>query len=407
MDILKNVSERFIKYAKIDTQSIEDSNTFPSTLKQLDLARLLFAECEEIGLCDIRLDDYGYVTATLPADNHSEIPVVGFIAHYDTSPDASDTGVLPKIIKNYDGNDIHPSHDINISPIEFPELKNYIGQDIITASGNTLLGADDKAGIAEILTALEYLKENPDIKRGNIRICFTPDEEVGHGADHFDVPGFGAAFAYTVDGGELGELEGESFNAALARIDITGKSVHPGYAKDVMVNAALLAAELVNLLPAEESPANTQGYEGFYHVTNISGTVEHAQVKIIIRDFDRNNFHNRKSFIRGTVEQLNADYDNAFCLEIVNQYFNMAEPLEKFPHILEIAKQAMTEAGIRPAIKPIRGGTDGCRLSYMGLPCPNIFTGGHNFHGPYEYIPIQSMGKAVETIVNICKLVAD
>jgi len=403
MNILDSVKKRFFRYVQVDTQSADESDTFPTSLKQLNLAAILADECKSIGLRDVCQDENGYVYASLPSNIKIEAPAIGFVAHMDTSPTCPGAGVKPKLIKNYDGGDICLAAGQTLSPGEFPDLKQYAGQDIITASGVTLLGADDKAGVAEIMTAMEYLTENPDIPHGKICVGFTPDEEVGHGPDRFDLKRFGAAFAYTVDGGRLGELEAENFNAARAKIYIAGKSVHPGTAKGIMVNAALIAAELIARMPENEVPAKTEGYEGFYHLMEVSGTVEHAKVVLVIRDFNMDGLNARKSFIEKTVAELNEKYNGALSLDMYDEYYNMAIPLAEHGHVIDIAYKAMEEAGVKPIRQAIRGGTDGSRLSYMGLPCPNIFTGGHNFHGPYEYIPLQSMGKAVEVIINICK----
>jgi len=403
MNILNSVKKRFFRYVQVDTQSANESDTFPTTLKQLNLAAILADECKSIGLSDVTQDESGYVYASLPSNLKTEPPAIGFIAHMDTSPDCPGAGVKPKIAENYDGGEIVLGNGKTLSPDEFPGLKQYAGQDIITASGDTLLGADDKAGVAEILTAMEYLAGNPDIPHGKICVGFTPDEEVGHGVDRFDIKKFGAAYAYTVDGGRLGELESENFNAARAIITVTGKSVHPGTAKGVMVNAGLIAAELIARMPENEIPAQTEGYEGFYHLADLRGSVEHAKVVYIIRDFDLDGLTARKAFIEKTVSELNGKHNGALALNMYDEYYNMAVPLAEHGHVTEAAYKAMEDAGIKPIRQPIRGGTDGSRLCYMGLPCPNIFTGGHNFHGPYEFIPLQSMGKAVEVIVNICK----
>jgi tripeptide aminopeptidase len=403
-DILKEVEEKFTRYAKVDTQSDENATSYPSTAKQLVLARILARECAEMGLADSKMDEYGYVTATLPANVSTSSHIIGFIAHMDTSPSSSGKGVQPKVTRNYDGGDIAIDTDTILSPDEFPELKQYSGQDIITASGGTLLGADDKAGIAEILTAMEYLLSHPEIKHGKIRVGFTPDEEVGRGVEHFDVEGFGVDFGYTIDGGAVGELEAENFNAALGIFDIVGKSVHPGSAKGIMRNAAIIAAQMVESFPSDETPATTEGYEGFYHISDINADVEHAKIVCIIRDFTKDGFEARKHFVRDLTEKFNDQYDDCVTLTLKDQYYNMAEPLKDKQEIVDLAFDAMVEAGIDAKRTAIRGGTDGAMLCYKGLPCPNIFTGGHNFHGHYEYIPIQSMGKAVETIINISRI---
>ncbi|MDR1558887.1 MAG: peptidase T [Clostridiales bacterium] len=400
---MESVKTRFLRYVQVDTQSANESDTFPTTLKQLDLSAALAEECKSIGLRDVSKDENGYVYASLPSNINTEGPAIGFVAHVDTSPDCSGKDVKPRITHDYDGVDITLGGGVTLSPKEFPDLKKYKGMDIITASGGTLLGADDKAGLAEILTAMEYLIENPDIPHGKICVGFTPDEEVGHGVDRFDLKTFGAAFAYTIDGGEIGELESENFNAARAIIKIAGKSVHTGSAKGIMINAGLIAAELVSRMPENEIPAKTEGYEGFFHLLEIQGHVEQAKVVFLVRDFDLDGLKARKAFIEKTVAELNEKYGGALSLNQYDEYYNMAGPLAGHGHVVDIAHKAIEDAGITPIRKPIRGGTDGSRLCYMGLPCPNIFTGGHNAHGPYEYIPLQSMGKAVEVIVNICK----
>ncbi|NLK37678.1 MAG: peptidase T [Epulopiscium sp.] len=400
------VANRFCNYVKIHTSSDSRSDTVPSTLIQLGFARLLAEECKSIGLTDISLDTNGYVMATLPKNCNDDIPTIGFIAHMDTSPDASGDAVNPRITENYNGEDIS-LNGITLSPKEFPSLLHYIGDTIITSDGTTLLGADDKAGIAEILTAMEYLIAHPEIKHGTIRIAFTPDEEIGRGADHFDVNAFGADFAYTVDGGKIGELEYENFNAARADIQIKGKSVHPGTAKNIMINASLLASEIISALPKNETPATTEGYEGFFHVAHLEGSVSSASLSIIIRDFDKNNFEARKSFLQSVVAQINASFaEPPIFIRIRDEYFNMKSVIENHMHIVDLAKKAMTLCNITPSVQPIRGGTDGARLSFMNLPCPNIFTGGHNFHGPFEFIPVSSMEKAVQVLVTIVQLSA-
>lgn len=406
---MSKVVERFLRYVKYDTQSNEESGTTPSTEGQLVFARALKEELEEIGLKEVSLDERGYLMATLESnlEEGKETPTIGFIAHMDTSPDMPGKDVKPQIVKNYDGGDIvlNKEENIILSPNDFPELKNYIGEEIITTDGTTLLGADDKAGIAEIITAIEYLLENPEIKHGKIRIAFTPDEEIGRGADFFDVKKFGADLAYTVDGGPIGELEYENFNAAAARISIKGESVHPGTAKGKMVNSILIANELISKLPADETPADTEGYEGFYHLVSIKGNVEETKLYYIIRDFDKINFIKRKTTLEEIVRELNEKYDKGrIQLKITDQYYNMKEIIEKNKEIVDIAYQAMEEIGITPIITPIRGGTDGARLSFMGLPTPNIFTGGHNYHGKYEFIPVSSMEKAMKLIVKISEL---
>ncbi|MBO7581514.1 MAG: peptidase T [Bacteroidaceae bacterium] len=402
-----NIVERFLSYVSFDTQSSEDTNTTPSTDKQLIFAQHLKEELIAEGLQDVELDTLGYLYATLPANTPKPIPTIGFIAHMDTSPDASGKDVKPRIVKNYDGSDIVLSEGVVTSPTKFPELLDHKGEDLIVTDGTTLLGADDKAGIAEIVQAMVYLQQHPEIEHGKIRIGFNPDEEIGKGAHHFDVEKFGCDFAYTMDGSEVGEIEFENFNAASAKITINGCSVHPGYAKGKMVNAARIATELVSMLPANETPETTEGYEGFFHLTNISGTCEKAQLSFIIRDHNRACFENRKAKISDIVEIINEKYGKGITqLEIKDQYYNMREKLEDKMHIIEIAKQAITAAGMTPKIRAIRGGTDGAQLSFCGLPCPNIFAGGLNFHGPHEFCPVQSMEKAMMTVVNICQIVA-
>ncbi|MBN9300822.1 MULTISPECIES: peptidase T [Dysgonomonas] len=401
------VVDRFLKYVKFDTESSTETGTTPSTPGQMVLARELEKELHEMGLEDISLDEKGYIMATLPANTDKEVPTIGFVAHMDTSPDLTGKDVNPQIVKNYDGKDIILNKDLNIvlSPNDFPEMQDYVDQDLIVTDGKTLLGADDKAGIAEILTAIKYLKDHPEIKHGKIRIGFTPDEEIGAGADYFDVEKFGCEWAYTMDGGPIGELEYENFNAAGVKINIQGRSVHPGYAKDKMVNALVVANKLVSLLPSNERPEHTTGYEGFFHLTNISGTVDAATVGYIIRDHDREIFEKRKQIMLDTIAFINKLYPDSTTVEIKDQYYNMREKVEPVKHVVDLAFEAMTAVGVTPIVKPIRGGTDGARLSFMGLPCPNIFAGGHNFHGRYEFIPIQSMEKAVQVIVKIAELV--
>lgn len=405
-----DVVKRFLDYVKIDTQSNENTINCPSTEKQFSLAKLLVKQLEEIGLKEISLNKNGYVMATLPGNIDNDFPVVGFIAHMDTSPDMSGENVKPRIVENYDGRDIvlNEKENIRLSPNDFPELKNYIGQTLITTDGTTLLGADDKAGIAEIISAIKYLNEHPEIKHGTIKIGFTPDEEIGRGADLFDVQKFGADFAYTLDGGEIGELEYENFNAALATITVSGRNVHPGTGKDKMINSIHLAKELDSILPVFQRPEHTEKYEGFYHLIDFKGDVEQTVFRYIIRDHDRDKFEEKKQILSKSVDLLNLKYgNNRFALEMKDQYYNMKEKIEPVLHIIEIAKRAMKEVGVEPNVKPIRGGTDGARLSYMGLPTPNIFTGGHNYHGRYEYIPVESMQKAVEVIVKIVQIVGD
>jgi len=407
---MKKVKYKFLKYIKFDTQSYPDSNTTPSTVKQFDFAKELQTELEKIELKNIKLTDKCYLYATIPANTDKKVPTIGFIAHLDTAPDTSGKDVVPQIIENYNGKDIELNKDDNtiLSPVDFPELKKYIGQTLITTDGTTLLGADDKAGVASIITAIEYLQNNPEIKHGEIKIAFTPDEEIGRGADNFDVDFFNAEFAYTVDGGELGELEYENFNAASLNVIVTGRNVHPGTAKNQMINSINVAHEFHAMLPNIKRPEHTTNYEGFYHLTNITGTIDETKLNYIIRDHDKSKFDEMKEHVKHVAELLNkSHHKELITVEIKDSYYNMREKIEPVMYIVDIAKEAMKKAGITPIIKPIRGGTDGAKLSYMGLPCPNIFTGGHNFHGKYEYISLQSMIKTVETIVNIAKIVHD
>lgn len=402
-----NIVERFLKYVSYDTQSSEETGTTPSTEKQYIFAQYLKEELILEGLQNVELDELGYLYATLPANTDKPVPTIGFIAHMDTSPDASGKDVKPRIVYNYDGGDIVLSEGIVTSPTKFLELFNHKGEDLIVTDGTTLLGADDKAGIAEIVQAMVYLQQHPEIKHGKIRIGFNPDEEIGLGAHHFDVEKFGCDFAYTMDGSEVGEIEFENFNAASAKITIQGCSVHPGYAKDKMVNAARIATELVGMLPANETPETTEGYEGFFHLTNISGNCEKAQLSFIIRDHDQKCFENRKMKISDIVKIINNKYgESVALLELKDQYYNMREKLEDKMYIIDIAKQAISAAGITPVVRAIRGGTDGAQLSFRGLPCPNIFAGGLNFHGPHEFCSVQSMEKAMMTVVNICQIAA-
>jgi len=404
------VVERFIRYIKIDTQSARKAETFPSTQKQLNLANLLVEELRELGLSDAAVDEFGYVTATLPANTDREdVPVVGFLAHMDTSPDFSGEGVNPQFVENYDGGTLvlNAEKAIAMTPEEFPALKKYVGKTLITTDGTTLLGADNKAGVAEIISAVDYLLDHPEIEHGTIKIGFTPDEEVGTGVDHFDVEKFGADFAYTVDGGEVGEVQFENFNAAGAEVKIQGRNVHPGKAKRKMRNALLIGMEFNELLPVFERPEHTEKYEGFYHLFLIEGTVEEASMTYIIRDHDREKFEEKKRLIQQAGNFINEKYnDKIIEVEVTDQYYNMREQVEKHPEIMEIAIQAVKDVGLTPKIDPVRGGTDGSRLSYMGLPTPNIFTGGHYYHGKYEFIPTFAMEKAVETLVKIAELVA-
>ncbi len=389
----------------IDTKSDDSSETTPSTPIQFDLLNLLKEELTDLGLKDVSLDEKGYLMATIPANTSDPMPVIGFIAHVDTSPDNPGNDVKPQIHSHYNGGDIVLSHEnrMVLSPVEFPELSSYTGQTIITTDGTTLLGADDKAGVAEIMTMTEYLMTHPEIKHGTIKIGFTPDEEIGRGVDHFDVAKFGADFAYTMDGGAIGELEYENFNAAFAKISVQGRNIHPGYAKHKMVNAMLVCMEFNALLPVFDRPEFTQDYEGFFHLIKMEGSVENASVSYIIRDHDKYKFEQKKILIRQAVDYLNLRYDNRLTIELKDQYFNMREKIEPVYYIVERAEKAMIKAGVKPVVVPIRGGTDGSRLSYMGLPCPNIFAGGHNFHGKFEYVPVESMVKAVEVMVEIVK----
>lgn len=405
--IMQEVVKRFLNYVSFDTMSIEESKTVPSTPGQLVFAGVLKKELEELGLENVSLDENGYLMATLPANCDNSIPTIGFLAHMDTSDGASGANIKPNIVKNYDGKDIliNKEKGIVLSPKDFPELKNYIGQDLITTDGTTLLGSDDKAGIAEIITAVQYLLKHPELPHGTIRIAFTPDEEISRGTDHFDVEKFNADFAYTIDGGVLGELEYENFNGARADITINGRSVHPGSAKNKMINSMEVALELNSMLPGSEKPQYTEGYEGFYLLEKISGTIESTFMKYIIRDFDRSKLEERKNRISRIAEYLNDKYgENTVVPDIANQYFNMKEKIEPVIHIVDNVREAMIAAGVTPIVKPIRGGTDGARLSFRGLPTPNIFTGGHNFHGRYEYIPINSMEKAVEVIIRLVEI---
>ena len=406
---MNHLVNRFLKYVSFDTQSDENSGVTPSTSGQLEFANYLKKELEAIGLEDITLDDNGYLFATLPANTEKKVPTIGFISHMDTSPDMSGKNVKPRIVENYNGHDITlcEKESIILSPKQFPELLNHKGEDLIVTNGHTLLGADDKAGIAEIITAMEYLKAHPEIKHGAIRVGFTPDEEIGLGAHKFDVEKFGCEWAYTLDGGEVGELEYENFNAASATINIQGRNVHPRYAKGKMINSILLANEFINLLPADEVPEQTEKYEGFYHLIAFQGEVDKSTISYIIRDHDRAVYENRKAEIQRLVNKMNEKYgENTFTADIKDQYFNMREKIEPVMHIVNVAHEAMEQVGVKPNVKAIRGGTDGSQLSFKGLPCPNIFAGGLNFHGRYEFVPIQSMEKAVNVIVKISELVA-
>ncbi len=402
---MERVIDRFIRYTKIHTTSDPKSNTFPSTARQHQFADLLVTELKEIGMHEVEKDKNGYVMATLPANTSESCPTIGFVAHMDTSPDFSGENVNPQIRK-YKGGTIQLNDKVSIDPAQFPDIQNYIGQEIITTDGNTLLGADDKAGIAEIMTAMQYLIEHPEIRHGKIRVCFTPDEEIGKGADHFDVEKFGAKFAYTLDGGEIGELEYENFNAAMATITIKGRSVHPGAAKNKMINAIVVANKLLGMLPAEQRPEHTEKYEGFFHCVSFNGSVEEAKMIFIIRDHDMQKFEHKKALIKQLCQTLGLRYGaDRVILDMKDQYYNMREKVEPVKYIVDLAEEAMKEVGVTPIKRAIRGGTDGSRLSYMGLPCPNIFAGGHNFHGPYEYVPTKSMIKAVEVIIRIAEKV--
>jgi tripeptide aminopeptidase len=403
---MEKVAQRFIKYAQQYTTSDPESTTYPSTNRQTVFMEKLVEELKEIGCSEVEMDKFSYVTATIPANGIENAPVIGFVAHVDTSPDFSGENVKPQIIEKYDGKTVKLQNGIRIDPKDFAELLSYIGQSIITADGTTLLGADDKAGVAEIVTTAEILLKNKDIKHGKIRLAFTPDEEIGKGTDHFDVKKFGADFAYTLDGGEIGELEFENFNAAGAKISIKGRSVHPGAAKNKMINAILVANKIIAMLPPTQRPEHTEKYEGFFHLTQLNGNVENAEMQFIIRDHDFVLFEEKKKLLMEVVQFVNFQYGNNLAeLEIKDQYFNMRQKIESVMYIIDIAKQAMLKTGVEPKIKAIRGGTDGARLSYDGLPCPNIFAGGHNFHGPFEFVPIPSMVKAVEVILNIVQLV--
>ena len=402
-----NVVDRFLRYVKFDTQSDELTNLTPSTPGQMVFAKYLKEELEELGLTEITLDENGYLMATLPANTDEAVPTIGFIAHLDTSPDMSGRNVCPRMV-DYNGGDIVLNEEKNIvmSPAQFPELNDYVGQSLIVTDGNTLLGADDKAGIAEIVTAIKYLKNNPSIKHGKIRIAFNPDEEIGQGAHKFDVDLFGADWAYTMDGGAIGELEFENCNAAGARITFTGRNVHPGYAKGKMINSIRVANQFAIMLPRWETPEHTQDYEGFYHLVGIEGSVEQTVMAYIIRDHDRDRFERRKKELEHLTRKINNEFPGVAAIEIKDQYYNMREKIEPLMHIIDLAKQAMENMGVTPKVQPIRGGTDGAQLSFKGLPCPNIFAGGLNFHGRFEFVPVPSMEKATEVIVEMCRLVA-
>ncbi len=402
-----DITERFLNYVKFDTQSSEESNTVPSTAKQLIFAKYLKEELENEGFSDVEMDDKGYIYATLKSNIKKKVPTIGFISHYDTSPDCSGANVKPRIIRNYDGKDIELSPGIISTTSKFPELLRHVGEDLIVTDGTTLLGADDKSGIAEIVQAMCYLRDHKEIKHGDIRIGFNPDEEIGMGAHHFDVEKFGCEWAYTMDGGDLGELEFENFNAASAKVFIKGISVHPGYAKDKMINANRLAAEFATMLPADETPETTEGYEGFYHLLGIESNIENARLSYIIRDHDRERFEDRKAFIKKIVAQMNEKYgEGTVTAEVKDQYYNMKEMIDPNMHVIDIVLKAMQQSGVPPKVSPIRGGTDGAQLSFKGLPCPNIFAGGINFHGPFEFISIPVMKKAMQVIVKICEITA-
>lgn len=402
-----NITDRFLKYVSFATTSDPNTNMTPSTPGQMVFAQYLVEELKNIGLQEVELDSNGYIMATLPSNTSKNVPVIGFVSHMDTSPDMTGKNVKPRIVKNYDGNDILLNDEkvIVLETNRYPEILNYIGQDIIVTDGTTLLGADDKAGLAAIVSAMEYLMAHPEIKHGKIRIGFTPDEEIGQGADHFDVPKFGAEWAYTIDGGEIGELEYENFNAAGAKITFNGLNVHPGYAKHKMKNSMRIANQFMTMLPRHETPEHTEGYEGFYHLVGMEGTVEKSTLSYIVRDHDRDRFERRKKEVQHIVNKINAEFgENTAELELKDQYYNMREKVEPVMHIVDLAFQAMEQAGVKPKVKPIRGGTDGSRLSYEGLPCPNIFAGGHNFHGRFEFVPVQSMEKAMQVVINIAQI---
>lgn len=403
-----DITERFLNYTRFDTQSAEDGDGVPSTKKQLVFAEYLKTELEQEGFCDVEMDEMGYIYATLKSNVRQKVPVIGFISHYDTSPDCSGANIKPRIVENYDGSDIELCDGIVSSTAKFPELLNHIGEDLIVTDGTTLLGADDKAGIAEIVQAMCWLRDNKEVKHGDIRMAFNPDEEIGMGAHHFDVGKFGCEWAYTMDGGDVGELEFENFNAAGAKIRIKGISVHPGYAKGKMLNASLLAAEFIGMLPACERPETTEGYQGFYHLTGIESNTEGATLSYIIRDHDRDRFEDRKRFISECACKMCEKYgEGTVVAEMKDQYYNMKEKIDPQMHVIDVVLHAMQMSGVAPKVQPIRGGTDGAQLSFKGLPCPNIFAGGVNFHGPHEFVSIQSMEKAMQVIINICKIVGE
>ncbi len=406
-----NITDRFLEYVSFHTTSDETTNTTPSTPGQMKLMKYLAKELKEIGLSEVDLDENGYLMATLPANtDKKDIPTIGFVAHVDTSPDASGENIKPQIIKNYNGEDVLLNEEkaIVFETEKYPEILQYKGQDIIFTDGTTLLGADDKAGVAEIVSAMEYLINHPEIKHGKVRVGFTPDEEIGQGADHFDVPKFGAEWGYTMDGSQIGELEYENFNAASAKVILRGLNVHPGYAKDKLKNSMSIAAQYIAMLPAQETPENTTGYGGFYHLNTMSGTVEETKLNYIVRDHDRDKFEQRKKEMQRIANKINNEYGEGTCeVELRDQYYNMREKVEPVMHIIDLAVEAMKENDIEPIIKPIRGGTDGARLSFEGLPCPNVFAGGHNFHGRFEYVPIQSMEKAMNVIISLARIVEE
>lgn len=406
---MEKILDRFLRYVAVETTSNEESDSQPSSACQLDLLRMLADELNAMGV-KAELDEWGYVMATIPSNIDKEVPAVGFIAHVDTAPDASGKDIKPRIVENYDGEDVVLNRELGIKiPVaDFPEIKQYKGQTLVVTDGTTLLGADDKAGVAEIMNAVQYIVEHPEFRHGEIKIGFTPDEEIGRGVDKFDVEKFGAKYAYTMDGGQIGELEYENFNAASAKIHIQGRNVHPGYAKDKMINAIIIAMELNGMLPVQQRPEHTSGYEGFFHIVGISGAVEQASVSYIIRDHSMEKFQQKKALMQEVVAFVNAKYGaGTATLEMKDQYYNMREQVEPHYHIIEKAMKAMEMAGVKPVVQPIRGGTDGARLSFMGLPCPNIFAGGHNFHGKLEYLPLQSMEKASEVVLNIIRLYAE
>lgn len=405
---IMDITERFLSYVKFDTQSSEESESVPSTPKQLVFAKYLRDELKSEGFDDVEMDELGYVYATLKSNVKKDVPTIGFISHYDTSPDCSGANIKPNIVRNYNGTDIELSPGIVSSPKKFPELLSHIGEDLIVTDGHTLLGADDKAGIAEIMQAMCWLRDHKEIKHGDIRIAFNPDEEIGMGAHHFDVEKFGCEWAYTMDGGDLGDLEFENFNAASAKIVIKGMSVHPGYAKGKMINANRLAAEFAAMLPADETPETTEGYQGFYHLLGIESNIENAKMSYIIRDHDREKFEERKEFIKECVAKMNEKYgEGTVTAEVKDQYYNMKEKIDPNMHVIDIVLKAMQACDVPPKVEPIRGGTDGAQLSFKGLPCPNIFAGGVNFHGPFEFVSVQVMEKAMQVIVKICELTAE